>query len=140
MLLAAVLLAALTGAVGASAAAPQPLTVDGLSEPVDVLRDRWGINHIYAKNEHDLFFAQGYSAARDRLFQLELWRRQATGTVSEASRISIPFTSPTSSDSGLGTVNLETPTVTQRSTPAATIPIHIACSKELRKKSSSIAE
>ena len=35
------------------------------------------------KNEQDLFFAQGYNAARDRLFQLEMWRRQATGTVAE---------------------------------------------------------
>src|SRR6516162_8950749 len=59
------------------------LHVSGLIEPVEVLRDRWGVNHIYAKNEHDLFFTQGYSAARDRLFQFELWRRQATGTVAE---------------------------------------------------------
>jgi penicillin amidase len=48
-----------------------------------MLKDRWGISHIYAKNEADLFFAQGYNVARDRLFQLELWRRQATGTVAE---------------------------------------------------------
>jgi penicillin amidase len=59
------------------------LRVGGLNQPVEVLRDRWGINHIYARNEHDLFFAQGYGAARDRLFQLEIWRRQATGTVAE---------------------------------------------------------
>ena len=59
------------------------LRVPGLRAPVEIIRDRSGISHIYAKNEHDLFFAQGYSAARDRLFQLELWRRQATGTVSE---------------------------------------------------------
>lgn len=55
----------------------------GLQQPVEIIRDRWGVNHIYAKNEHDLFFAQGYSAAQDRLFQLEIWRRQATGTVAE---------------------------------------------------------
>ena len=55
----------------------------GLSQPVEILRDRWGINHIYAQNEADLFFAQGYAAAKDRLFQFEVWRRQATGTVSE---------------------------------------------------------
>ncbi|MBN8826273.1 MULTISPECIES: penicillin acylase family protein [unclassified Spirosoma] len=55
----------------------------GLQEPVDIVRDKWGVNHIYAKNEHDLFFAQGYSAAQDRLFQLEMWRRQATGTTAE---------------------------------------------------------
>src|SRR5262249_12815691 len=51
--------------------------------PVEILKDRWGISHIYAKNEHDLFFAQGYNIARDRLFQLEMWRRQATGTLAE---------------------------------------------------------
>src|SRR5918992_6061881 len=59
------------------------LRLAGLREPVEVLRDRWGIAHIYAKNEHDLFFAQGYVAAKDRTFQFELWRRQATGTVAE---------------------------------------------------------
>jgi penicillin G amidase len=53
------------------------------SEPVEIIKDRWGISHIYAKNESDLFFAQGYNVARDRLFQLEIWRRQATGTVAE---------------------------------------------------------
>ena len=57
--------------------------IDGLLEPVEILRDEWGINHIYAKNQHDMFFAQGYAAAKDRLFQFEIWRRQATGTVSE---------------------------------------------------------
>ncbi|MEM9077756.1 MAG: penicillin acylase family protein [Bacteroidota bacterium] len=58
-------------------------TINGLKEPVEVIRDQWGINHIYAKNQYDLFFAQGYSAAADRLFQFEIWRRQATGTVAE---------------------------------------------------------
>ncbi len=62
---------------------PEPLAVAGLSEPVEILRDRWGIAHIYARTELDLFFAQGYNVARDRLFQLELWRRQATGTMAE---------------------------------------------------------
>jgi penicillin amidase len=59
------------------------LKVPGLQQPVEVIRDTYGINHIYAQNEHDLFFAQGYCAAKDRLFQFELWRRQATGTVAE---------------------------------------------------------
>ena len=63
--------------------APETLLVPGLSQPVEILRDRWGVAHIYAKNESDLFFVQGYNAAHDRLFQLELWRRQATGTVAE---------------------------------------------------------
>ena len=61
----------------------QSIRTPGLQQPVEIIRDRWGVNHIYAKNEHDLFFAQGYSAAQDRLFQLEMWRRQATGTVAE---------------------------------------------------------
>jgi penicillin amidase len=59
------------------------LRLDGLSQPVEIIRDRWGINHIYALSEDDLFFAQGYAAAKDRLFQFEMWRRQATGTVAE---------------------------------------------------------
>jgi len=59
------------------------LVVAGLQEPVEIVRDTWGINHIYAQNQHDLFFAQGYAAATDRLFQFEIWRRQATGTVAE---------------------------------------------------------
>ncbi|MEM9869329.1 MAG: penicillin acylase family protein, partial [Bacteroidota bacterium] len=39
------------------------LMAEGLKEPVEIIRDKWGINHIYAKNQHDLFFAQGYTAA-----------------------------------------------------------------------------
>src|SRR4029077_4944387 len=61
----------------------QTLGVPGLTQPVEVIRDKFGINHIYAQNEHDLFFTQGYCAAKDRLFQFEIWRRQATGTVAE---------------------------------------------------------
>ncbi len=59
------------------------LSTPGLEKPVEILRDENGINHIYAQTEHDLFFAQGYSAAKDRLFQFELWRRQASGTLAE---------------------------------------------------------
>ena len=57
--------------------------LDGLTDEVEVLRDKYGINHIYANNQNDLFFMQGYLAAKDRLFQFEIWRRQASGTVSE---------------------------------------------------------
>ena len=59
------------------------LEVPGLTQPVEVLRDRWGIAHIYAQNTHDLFFAQGYVTAQDRLFQLDLWRRIAGGETAE---------------------------------------------------------
>jgi len=75
--------------VAALAAAPlaaqqsTSLDLPGLQRSVEIRVDRWGIAHIYAETEHDLFFAQGWNAARDRLFQLELWRRQATGTVAE---------------------------------------------------------
>lgn len=69
--------------VVATTTSAQQLAVPGLKEPVEVIRDSYGINHIYAKNEHDLFFAQGYCAAKDRLFQFEMWRMQATGTSAE---------------------------------------------------------
>ena len=59
------------------------LTVAGLEKPVEVIVDHWGVPHIYAQTEADLFFAQGYYAASDRLFQFEIWRRQATGTIAE---------------------------------------------------------
>lgn len=66
-----------------NSATDNQLSIAGLNEPVEIVRDEWGINHIYAKSQHDLFFAQGYAAAKDRLFQFEIWRRQATGTVAE---------------------------------------------------------
>lgn len=79
-----VLLFALTFIVAPAALeAQETLEVPGLERRVEIIVDRWGIPHIYAETEHDLFFAQGFNAARDRLFQLEIWRRQATGTVAE---------------------------------------------------------
>ena len=57
--------------------------VQGLLRPVNVLRDRWGVAHIYAENQHDLFFAQGVVAAQDRLFQMELWKRAGQGRLAE---------------------------------------------------------
>ena len=69
--------------VRAQEAPAETIQVAGLIAPVEIVTDRWGISHIYAENEHDLFFAQGYAAARDRLFQFEIWRRRATGTVAE---------------------------------------------------------
>ncbi|MBW3553331.1 MAG: penicillin acylase family protein [Gemmatimonadetes bacterium] len=81
--LALTLLSAPTAAAQAAAPDTVRLTAPGLRAPVEIVTDRWGIPHIYAENEPDLFFAQGYNAARDRLFQFEVWRRQATGTVAE---------------------------------------------------------
>ena len=59
------------------------LQVPGLQQTVRVQRDRWGVAHIYAQNEHDLFFAQGYVVAQDRLFQMELWKRSGQGRLAE---------------------------------------------------------
>jgi penicillin G amidase len=59
------------------------LRVRGLARPVTVLRDSWGIPHIYAETQDDLFFAQGFVAAQDRLFQMELWRRAGEGRLAE---------------------------------------------------------
>ncbi len=69
----------------ASSASPpsQTLTVAGLSQPADILIDRNGVPHIFAANERDGFFVQGFNAARDRLFQIDLWRRRGLGQLSE---------------------------------------------------------
>jgi penicillin G amidase len=57
--------------------------LQGLLMPVRVQRDRWGVPHIYAKTQHDLFFAQGFVVAQDRLFQMELWKRSGQGRLAE---------------------------------------------------------
>lgn len=59
------------------------LTIHGLHQPVRVQRDKWGVAHIYAQNEHDLFFAQGFVVSQDRLFQMELWKRSGQGRLAE---------------------------------------------------------
>jgi penicillin amidase len=59
------------------------ITIQGPSQPVEILRDRWGVPHIYAQSVHDLFFAQGFIAAKDRLWQIDLWRRIGTGKLAE---------------------------------------------------------
>src|SRR5580704_9953324 len=59
------------------------LSVHGLQQSVRVQRDRWGVAHIYAQNEHDLFFAQGFVVAQDRLFQMEMWKRSGQGRPGE---------------------------------------------------------
>jgi penicillin amidase len=68
---------------GGPAGSEERVPVRGVKAPVEILRDRWGVPHIYARNAHDLFFAQGYTAARDRLFQIDLWRRAGSGHLSE---------------------------------------------------------
>lgn len=48
-----------------------------------MVRDRWGVPHITARNTDDLFFAQGFVQAQDRLWQMEMYRRTWEGTLSE---------------------------------------------------------
>jgi penicillin G amidase len=59
------------------------IRVRGLHHSVRVQRDRWGVAHIYASDQHDLFFAQGFVTAQDRLFQMELWKRAGEGRLAE---------------------------------------------------------
>ena len=59
------------------------VVVEGLAAPVRVVRDRWGIPHIYAQSAMDLFIAQGFVQAEDRLFQMDLWRRASIGRLAE---------------------------------------------------------
>ena len=61
----------------------ETIPVKGLKSPVDLLVDKWGVPHIFAKNTDDAFFAQGFNAGRDRLFQIDLWRRRGLGRMAE---------------------------------------------------------
>src|SRR6266852_4250656 len=54
-----------------------------LHEPIEIITDRYGVPHIYAQNEDDLYFAQGYVHAYERLWQMELNRRITSGRLSE---------------------------------------------------------
>ena len=62
-----------------SEAADETIGLAGLAAPAEIVLDRWGIPHIRASSEDDLFFAQGFNAARDRLWQIDLWRKRGLG-------------------------------------------------------------
>lgn len=85
-------LAGVAGLAGAAVATalrrPLPrtsgtLAVAGLRAPVEVIRDEWGVPHLYARSNADLFFAQGYVHAQDRLWQMEFQRRTGHGQLAE---------------------------------------------------------
>jgi len=57
--------------------------LDGLAQDAEILVDHWGVPHIYAGTHYDAFFVQGFNAARDRLWQIDLWRRRGLGLLSE---------------------------------------------------------
>src|SRR6266705_1590244 len=59
------------------------LHLQSLHEPVEILTDRYAVPHIYAQNEDDLYFAQGYIHAQERLWQMELNRRIGSGWLCE---------------------------------------------------------
>jgi penicillin G amidase len=59
------------------------LHLQGLHEPVEIITDRYGVPHVYAQNEDDLFFAQGFVHAQERLWQMELNRRISSGRLAE---------------------------------------------------------
>nr|WP_314072740.1 penicillin acylase family protein [uncultured Roseococcus sp.] len=60
-------------------AAQENLALPGLEAEAEILIDRWGIPHIYAASQRDAFFLQGFNAARDRLWQIDLWRKRGLG-------------------------------------------------------------
>jgi len=97
----AVALGAVAGLVGAGyywlVRRPLPQTkgtlrLPGLRAPVEIIRDRWGVPHIYAANTHDLMFAQGFAHAQDRLWQMDFQRRLVAGRLSEVlGQVSVPL-------------------------------------------------
>ena len=69
--------------IGMAAADDLEYAVAGLEEPAEILVDQWGVPHIYANTHYDAFFVQGFNAARDRLWQIDTWRRRGLGLLSE---------------------------------------------------------
>jgi penicillin amidase len=61
----------------------QRIELRGIERPVEILVDRWGVPHVFAQSEDDAFLGQGFAAARDRLFQIDLWRRRGLGRLAE---------------------------------------------------------
>ena len=80
-------LATFGGVASAPASArptPQTQVVQGLQQPATLIVDHWGIAHIYARTAHDAYFLQGYNAARDRLWQIDLWRKRGLGLLARS--------------------------------------------------------
>ncbi len=86
--LAALVTTEATGADAAVAGDGNPVATTtyalaGLEKPAEIIVDHWGVPHIYAGTHYDAFFVQGFNAARDRLWQIDLWRRRGLGLLSE---------------------------------------------------------
>jgi penicillin amidase len=80
--LAATLLAGAAQAEVSTAVHQEAGAIQGLKAPAQLIVDRWGIPHIYAASSRDAFFLQGWNAARDRLWQIDLWRKRGLGRLS----------------------------------------------------------
>src|ERR1700674_5139818 len=73
-----------TASAASTAVREQTWMVAGLGAPADIVIDHWGIAHIFAASMRDAFFLQGYNAARDRLWQIDLWRKRGLGLLSKS--------------------------------------------------------
>src|SRR5436190_24053133 len=62
----------------------QSSDVKGLEAPAEIVVDHWGIPHIFAGSAKDAYFLQGYNAARDRLWQIDLWRKRGLGLLAKS--------------------------------------------------------
>ncbi len=71
-------------AAASTAIREEDWAVAGLMAPADIVVDHWGIPHIFAASQRDAFFLQGYNAARDRLWQIDLWRKRGLGLLSKS--------------------------------------------------------
>jgi penicillin amidase len=83
MMMTSIRLAAALMAFAVAAPAVADTALPGLDRRATIVRDAHGVPHIFAASEHDLFFLQGWVHAEDRLFQMDLARRQASGTLAE---------------------------------------------------------
>ena len=63
---------------------PERRSVPGLENEAEIIVDHWGVPHIYAQSDRDALFLQGYNAARDRLWQIDLWRKRGLGLLAES--------------------------------------------------------
>jgi penicillin amidase len=59
------------------------ITVPGIKAPVEIMRDAYGMPHIYAQTDEDAYFAVGFCMAQDRLFHIDMARRLAKGRLAE---------------------------------------------------------
>jgi penicillin amidase len=79
--IAAILIMA-AGTISSATPRSESRSLTGIAAPARVVTDHWGVAHIQAATAHDAFFLQGYTAARDRLWQIDLWRKRGLGRLS----------------------------------------------------------